>query len=128
MIKCSLNPLGGTPGNFCHRHNRKKQKTLRSSSSIFGFSKKYPSSDKEWQRMVTSGTTSGITNDNEQHNEWRVVKRVTKSDNEWQRVAASAIINENGTAHFKEWMVVILSMAQTLYSTLIWMAAIRVIK
>ena len=40
-------------------------------------------SDNEWQRVTTSGTTSGTTSDNE----WqRVEQRVTTNDIEWQRV------------------------------------------
>ena len=49
-------------------------------------------SDSEWQRVTTSGTTSDnecITSDNEWYNEWqRVVQRVTKNDSELQRVTA----------------------------------------
>ena len=61
-------------------------------------------SDHEWQRMATSGTTSD--------KEWQ---QVTKSNNEWQWVAASessGTANENGTVHFKEWMIVIISMTK----------------
>ena len=54
------------------------------------------SSDNEWQRMTTIGTTSGTT-----------------SDNEWHRETASDTTNENGTVHFKKWMIVILSMIKT---------------
>ena len=59
-------------------------------------------SDHEWQRMATSGTTSD--------KEWQ---QVTKSNNEWQWVTASessGTANENGTVHFKEWKIVIISM------------------
>ena len=77
------------------------------------------SSDSEWQGMKTS--------DNEWYNEWqgvttndnewqRVVQQVTKSDNEWQQIArsdGSATTNENGTVHFKEWMIAVLSMTKT---------------
>ena len=75
-------------------------------------------SDNEWQRVTTSGTTSdnewqrvttsGTTSDKE----W---KWVTKSDNEWQWVTASessGTANENGTVHFKEWMIAIISMTK----------------
>ena len=77
------------------------------------------SSDNEWQRITTS--------DNEWYNEWkRVVQRVTSSDNEWQQVTTddnewqrvtvsdtSGTTNENGTVHFKEWIIAILSMTKT---------------
>ena len=56
----------------------------------------------EWQRATTRGTTS--------EKEWQ---QVTKSDNELQWVTASessGTVNENGTVHFKEWMIVIISM------------------
>ena len=89
-------------------------------------------SDNEWQRVTTSGTTSdnewqqvttsGTTSDNEwqrvttsgttSDKEW---KWVTKSDNEWQWVTASessGTANENGTVHFKEWMIAIISMTK----------------
>ena len=80
-------------------------------------------SDNEWQRVTTSGTTSdnewqrvtasGATSDKE----WqRVIQRVTTSDNKWQWVTASdssGTTNENGTVHFKEWMIVLLSMKKT---------------
>ena len=58
----------------------------------------------EWQRATTRGTTS--------EKEWQ---RVTKSDNELQWVTASessGTVNENGTVHFKEWMIVIISMTK----------------
>ena len=61
-------------------------------------------SENEWKRMTTSGTTSD--------KEWQ---RVTKSDSEWQWVAASdssGIVNENRTVHFKEWMIAIISMTK----------------
>ena len=80
------------------------------------------------QRVATSATTSD--------NEWqRVIQGVTKSDksgSKWQWVTASGssgTANENGTVHFKEWMIAILSMTKT--DTLLlqgWMGAIRVIK
>ena len=61
--------------------------------------------------------TSVTTSDSKWYSEWqRVVQQMksgTMSDNEWQRVTASAKINENSTAHFKEWMIVILSMTTT---------------
>ena len=58
-------------------------------------------------------TTSSTTSDKESQ---RVIQRVTISSNKWQRVRASdssATTNENGLVHFKEWMIVILSMAKT---------------
>ena len=81
----------------------------------------------EWQRVTTSGTTS----DNEccdewqrvttSHNEWynegqRVATSDTTSDSKWQWVTASdssGTTNENGTVHFKEWMIAILSITKT---------------
>ena len=80
-------------------------------------------SENEWQRVTTSGamsdnerqrvTTSGATSDKE----WqRVIQRVTTSDNKWQWVTASdssGTTNENGTVHFKEWMIAVLSMTKT---------------
>ena len=66
-------------------------------------------SDNEWQRVTTSGTKND--------KEWqRVIKRVTTSDCKWQWVIASdssGTTNENGTVHFKEWMIAILSMTKT---------------
>ena len=65
--------------------------------------------DNEWQRVVQKMTT----NDNEWYNEWQ---RVTPSDNEWQLVTpseGSGTANENGTVHFKEWMIAIISMTKT---------------
>ena len=75
--------------------------------------------------MATSGTTSDnesqrmTTGENEWYNEWQRVttcdkewQLVTKSDNEWQWVIASestGTANENGTVHFKEWMIAIIS-------------------
>ena len=56
----------------------------------------------EWQQATARGTTS--------EKEWQ---RVTKSNNELQWVTASessGTMNENGTVHFKEWMIVIISM------------------
>ena len=63
--------------------------------------------------MTTSSTTSD--------NEWQwVVQQVIKSDNElyneWQQIAMSDSIgttNENGTVHFKEWMIAVLSITKT---------------
>ena len=67
----------------------------------------------DWQRMATSGTTSGTTNDKE----WqRVIQRVTTSDNKWHWVTvsdSSGTTSENGIVHFKEWMIAVLSMAKT---------------
>ena len=79
-------------------------------------------SDNEWQQVTTSGTTS----DNKWYNEWKRVttsgatkgkewKRVTKGDNIWHLVTASessGTTNENGTVHFKEWMIAIISMTK----------------
>ena len=49
-------------------------------------------------------------------NEWQqVVQQVTKSDNNWQWVTASegsGTANENGTVHFKEWTIAIISMTK----------------
>ena len=49
-----------------------------------------------------------------------MVQRVTtsdKNDNEWynklQQVTTSGTMNENGTVHFKEWMIAILTMTKT---------------
>ena len=42
-----------------------------------------------------------------------VVHRVATSDNEWQRVTTSVTTNKNGTVHFKEWMIAILTMTKT---------------
>ena len=84
-------------------------------------------SDNEWQRVTTIGTTSDnewynewqwmTTSDNEWYNEWqRVTMSDTTSDNRWQWVTASdssGTTNENGTAHFKEWLIAILSMTKT---------------
>ena len=42
---------------------------------------------------------------------------MTKNDNEWynklQQVTTSGTMNENGTVHFKEWMIAILTMTKT---------------
>ena len=79
--------------------------------------------------------TSGTSSENEWYNEWqRVVKLVTTNDNEWQWLVQrmttsdtmsdnkwqwvtasddSGTTNENGTVHFKEWMIAILSMTKT---------------
>ena len=46
----------------------------------------------EWQQVTT--------NDNEWYNEW-------------QQVTASGTTNENGTVHFKEWMIAIPTMTKT---------------
>ena len=62
-------------------------------------------SDNEWQRVTMSGTSSD--------NEWQ---RMTTSENKWQWVTASyssGTTNENGTVHFKEWMIAVLSMTKT---------------
>ena len=58
----------------------------------------------EWQRATARGTTS--------EKDWQ---RVKKSDNELQWVTASessGTVNENGTVHFKEWMIIIISMTK----------------
>ena len=52
----------------------------------------------EWQRMTTSNATSG--------NEWQ---QIAMSDSEWQQWYT----NENGTVHFKEWVIAVLSMTKT---------------
>ena len=65
-------------------------------------------SDNEWQRMRTSGTT----NDNDWYNEWQ---RMTTGDNKWQWVTASGkkgTTAKNGTVCFKEWMIAILPIAK----------------
>ena len=85
--------------------------------------------ENDWQRVITSGTTS----DNKWYNEWQ---RMTTSDKEWQLVTtsgttidkkwqrmamraravtaseSSGTANENGTVHFKEWMTAIISMTK----------------
>ena len=73
-------------------------------------------SDNECQRVTTSGTTS----DNEWYNKWqRVTASNTtsdKDDNKRQWVTASdssGTTNENGTVHFKEWMIAVLWMTKT---------------
>ena len=63
----------------------------------------------DWQGATTRGTTS--------EEEWH---RAKKSDNELQWVTASessGTVNENGTVHFKEWMIVIISMTKKRYTT-----------
>ena len=49
-------------------------------------------------------------------NKWQqVVQQMIKSENVWQRVTASessGTANENGTIHFKEWMIAIVSMTK----------------
>ena len=84
-------------------------------------------SDNEWQRVVQRVTTSGTTSDNEWQRvttsgttidkEWqRVIQRVTTNDNKWQWMTASDssdTTNENGTVHFREWMIAVLSMTKT---------------
>ena len=47
--------------------------------------------DNELQRMTTSGTASGTTNDNEWYNQWQ---RMTTSDNELQGMATSGTTND----------------------------------
>ena len=79
--------------------------------------------DNEWQRVTTSGTTSDnkwqpmTTSDNEWFNKWqRVTTSNTTSDNKSQWVPASdssGTTNENGTVHFKEWMIAVLLMTKT---------------
>ena len=84
-------------------------------------------SDNEWQQVVQRVVQWVRKSDNEWCNEWqRVVQRVTMNDNKWQQVtksdnkwqlvtasASSGTTNENGTVHFKEWMIAILSMTKT---------------
>ena len=71
--------------------------------------KRMTTNGNEWQRMTTSGTTS--------NKEWqRAMQRVTTSDIKWQWVTvstSSGTTNENGTVHFKEWVIAILSMTIT---------------
>ena len=43
-------------------------------------------------------------------------KRMTANDDKWQHGTANDKTNENCTVHFKEWMIVILSVAK--YETL----------
>ena len=82
-------------------------------------------SDNEWQGTVQRVTTSGTTSDNEwqqvatNDSKWQRVyiewQQVTKSDSEWQWVTASessGTANENGTVHFKEWLIAIISMTK----------------
>ena len=65
-------------------------------------------------------TTSGTTND-EWYDEWQ---QVTLNDSKWQQITMSnnkvqqAVTNENSTAHFKEWMIAILSMTKNRCTTL----------
>ena len=62
-------------------------------------------SDTERQRVV------------QRVKEWQwMMQRETNSDIKWQWMTASdssGKTNENGTVHFKEWMIVILSMTKT---------------
>ena len=74
-------------------------------------------------KRQTSGTSSDnegqpmATGNNEWYNKWQqMTMSNTKSDNEWQQIArsdGSATTNENGTVHFKEWMIAVLSMTKT---------------
>ena len=75
-------------------------------------------SDNEWQRVMTNGTTSDnkwqrmATSGKVSDKEWQ---RVTKSNNGWQWMTASessGTANENGTVHFKEWTIAIISMTK----------------
>ena len=66
-------------------------------------------SDNEWQRVKQRMTTSGTTSDNK----WQWVTTITANNNEWQWVTESGTTNENGTVHFKEWMIAIFSMTKT---------------
>ena len=72
---------------------------------------KIGTSDNEWQWVTTSGTTGG--------KEWqRVIQRVTTHDSKWQWVRASdssGTTNENGTVHFKEWIIAIFSITKNKY-------------
>ena len=61
-------------------------------------------SDSEWQRKTKSGATSG--------KEWQ---RVPNGVKKWQWVTtseSSGKANENGTEHFKEWMIAIILMTK----------------
>ena len=79
--------------------------------------------DNDWHRVIASGTTGenkwqGVTTSATMSDkEWqRVIKRVTMSDNKWQWMTesdSSSTTNENGTVHFKEWMIAILSITKT---------------
>ena len=71
---------------------------------------------KKDRRVVHRVTTS----DNEWYNKWQRVTasntRSDKDDNKRQWVTASdssGTMNENGTVHFKEWMIAVLSMTKT---------------
>ena len=86
-------------------------------------------SNKEWQRVVQRMTTNDnewqriTTSDNEWYNEWQRVTASDKTSDEkckkWQQTQgvrasdSSGTTNENGTVHFKEWMIAILSMTKT---------------
>ena len=63
----------------------------------------------EWQRVARRGATSD--------KEWQgVMQRMTTSDNKQQWVTASdssGTANENGTVHYKEWIIAVLSMTKT---------------
>ena len=85
-------------------------------------------SDNEWQRVTKNDNAwqQVVLRVATNNNEWqpavqRVItsdkewKWVTKSDNEWQWATASessGTANENGTVHFKEWMIAIISMTK----------------
>ena len=74
------------------------------------------SSDNEWQWMTMIGTTGDskwqrvVQQMTPGDNEWQ---QMTTSENEWQRMTTSGTANENGTVHFKEWMIAILSIIKT---------------
>ena len=65
--------------------------------------------DNAWKRITTSGAASD--------KEWQqVIQQVATSDNKQQWVTesdSSGTTNENGTVHFKEWMIAVLSMTKT---------------
>ena len=81
------------------------------------------SSNNEWQRVTANDNEwynewqQMTMSDNEWYNEWqRVIQWVTTRDNKWQWVRVSGsygTTNENGTVHFKEWTIAILSITKT---------------
>ena len=85
-------------------------------------------SNKEWQRVVQRVTANDnewqriTTSDNEWYNQWqRVTASDTTSDKKCKKQGckgvtasdSSGTTNENGTVHFKEWMIAILLMTKT---------------
>ena len=94
-------------------------------ASCFSYSESivYKKTDEwyiEWQQVTT--------NDNEWYSEWQ---RLITSESKWQWVTASDIsgtTNENGTVHFKEWLIAVLSMIKTdNYYFKGWLTAVRVV-